>query len=111
MGCGSPHETSCAEVLSLIDIYIDDELEVTQHVIVATHLSECPPCAGNALVLQSVRAVVRRAARPGPAPGGLSTRVVAALRAVSITTGETDAQKRSSVTPGSNGGRTPNEED
>ena len=89
MGCGSPHETPCAEVLSLIDIYIDNELQAAEHVIVATHLKECPPCAGNAVVLQSVQAVVRRSARPGPAPGELSTRVVAALRAVSVTVHET----------------------
>jgi len=85
MECGSPHEIPCTQVLELIDVFIDDELEEAQHVIIATHVSECPPCAGQVTVLQAVQAVVRRSAASDKAPAGLHSRVVASLRAVSVT--------------------------
>ena len=45
MSCGNHHATPCTEVLSLVYVYIDDEIDSVQHVEVTTHLEECGPCA------------------------------------------------------------------
>ncbi len=61
MSCGNPHETACTEVLSLVYVYIDDEIDEVRRVQVTTHLQECPPCVTQFRIEERIRERVKRA--------------------------------------------------
>ena len=43
MSCGNHHDVPCVEVLSLMWVYIDNEIDDSHRVEVTVHLQECPP--------------------------------------------------------------------
>jgi len=61
MSCGRPHEVPCTQVLSLVYVYIDDEIDEVQRVQVTRHLGECGPCVEQFTIERRIRERVRSA--------------------------------------------------
>lgn len=76
MSCGKPHETPCTEVLSLIYVYLDDEIDEVRRVQITTHLGECPPCEEQFSIEVAFKRRIQQCCRSGPAPDDLRTRIV-----------------------------------
>jgi anti-sigma factor RsiW len=74
---------TCAAVVRRIPAFHDRELPVGDHIAVATHIQECPPCAKVLRELQSVGDALRAAAAPAPADDwtGLQPGVISRMRA------------------------------
>lgn len=85
MSCGGPHETPCSEVLSLVFLYIDNEIDEQREVTVSTHLRECPPCEGEYAIERRVRTLVQRGCRGEGAPEAVRQRIITEIRQISIT--------------------------
>jgi len=81
MSCGNHHATPCTEVLSLVYVYIDDEIDSVQHVEVTTHLEECGPCAEIVRVQRVIKARVKSSCERNEAPQSLRTSIVTSIRA------------------------------
>jgi hypothetical protein len=58
----STRAVSCAEVLALIQCYLDCECDAVDMVVIACHLDRCPGCARELLELRWIKAAVRRCA-------------------------------------------------
>lgn len=61
MSCGNPHAVPCTQVLSLVYVYIDDEIDEVQRLEITTHLGECPPCVEQFTIERRIRERVRSA--------------------------------------------------
>jgi mycothiol system anti-sigma-R factor len=81
MSCGNHHVTPCTEVLSLVYIYIDDEIDEVQRVDITTHLDECGPCAEIVRVERVIKARVKGSCGCTEAPETLRTSIVTSIRA------------------------------
>ena len=51
----------CQQILRDLEAYLDGELEVSLEQVVATHLSDCPPCMHRADFERRLRQLVARA--------------------------------------------------
>ncbi|HUD98882.1 MAG TPA: anti-sigma factor [Bryobacteraceae bacterium] len=71
---------TCAPARSLLEAYIDDELDAAQKAQVAGHLAACPSCAETHARLWELRGAVRSQAPYYRAPAGLGDRIRAGLR-------------------------------
>ena len=85
MSCGSPHDTSCAEVLDAVSAYLDGELDPAVLGQLQRHFEECAPCLKEAGVYQEVKVLVQRCCGNDQMPTEVRARVVARIRAVSVT--------------------------
>lgn len=84
MSCGRHHDTPCSEVLSLTYVFIDGEIDEEHRMLVATHLTECPPCEGHFSIERRVQAMVRRCCETAAAPDSVRQRIVTELRQVTV---------------------------
>lgn len=71
---------TCAEANSLLEPYLDDELDVAQKAEVAGHLASCASCAGRHAQLLELRTAIRTHAPYYRAPAGLRERVRFSVR-------------------------------
>ena len=85
MSCGNPHQVPCTQVLSLIYVYIDDEIDEVQRVEVTTHLGECPPCGEQFTIERRIRERVRSACGC-EVDAEVRARMVARIRSVTYRT-------------------------
>jgi anti-sigma factor RsiW len=69
------------EVRSLLDAYIDDELDLATGVAVEAHLRDCAECTAWLAERRSLLAQLHAAALRYPVPGNLGARIDARLRA------------------------------
>ena len=74
---------TCASVQRRLQAFHDRELPVAETIAVENHVTDCPPCASDLRVLQSVGDALRLAVRPGPADdwAGLQSGVISRMRA------------------------------
>ena len=79
MSCGRPHATPCTQVIASLSAYIDGEVEAEEYRLIALHMSECPPCEREELVVRRVQALVVRATSQTSAPDSLRTRIRATI--------------------------------
>lgn len=70
----------CADMGSLIDLYVGDELPEDLRSQVERHVLQCPQCAHQALTLQQTRAHLQEAMPRQEAPPALRERLAARLR-------------------------------
>ena len=82
MSCGNPHATPCTEVMSLLYVYIDNEIDEVHRIEVTTHLGECPPCVEQFAIEERIRQRVREACGC-EASEEVRTRIIARIRSVS----------------------------
>jgi len=66
--CVHPTETSCHEVLAVIQCYVDTECDVSTMLVVAAHVDCCHACAGELESLRWLKAAVRRCGGAAGAP-------------------------------------------
>ena len=85
MSCGNPHATPCTEVLSLLYVYIDEEIDEVHRIEVSAHLGECPPCVEHFTVERRLKERVREACQAEPVPEQVRSRIIASIQQVSIT--------------------------
>lgn len=74
---------TCAAVRRRLQAFYDRELPVRELISIEAHLHDCPPCARDLHVLQSVGAALRAAAAPAPSDDwtGLRSSVISRMRA------------------------------
>jgi mycothiol system anti-sigma-R factor len=81
MSCGQPHEVPCTTVLSLLYVYIDNEIDEVGRIQVTTHLAECSPCEGEFAAQISIHARIQRSCRvTDQAPVTLRSQIIAHIR-------------------------------
>jgi mycothiol system anti-sigma-R factor len=81
MGCGHPHEVPCTQVLSMMYIFIDDEIDEVGRIQVTTHLAECSPCEGEFTAQISIHARIQRSCRAtDQAPVNLRSQIISQIR-------------------------------
>ena len=71
---------TCLPAKSLLESYLDDELDATQRVQVAEHLASCSSCAGVHAQLLELRSGIRAHAPYYRAPAGLRERIQVSVR-------------------------------
>ena len=71
---------TCVPAKSLLESYLDDELDAAQRVQVAEHLASCSSCAGVHAQLLELRAGIRAHAQYYRAPAGLRERIQVSVR-------------------------------
>jgi anti-sigma factor RsiW len=71
---------TCVPAKSLLESYLDDELDAAQRVQVAEHLASCSSCAGVHAQLLELRAGIRTHAPYYRAPAGLRQRIQVSVR-------------------------------
>jgi anti-sigma factor RsiW len=71
---------TCAPVESLLEPYLDEELDGVQRVQVAEHLAGCSSCAERHARLLELRTAIRAHAPYYPAPAGLRERIRLSVR-------------------------------
>lgn len=69
----------CSEVLHRIFEYLDGELSSDDVGRIASHLSECGPCLEQHDIDRTLKAVVRRACVPEPAPATLRLSIMRSI--------------------------------
>jgi anti-sigma factor RsiW len=74
---------TCAAVRRRLQAFYDRELAVRELISIEAHLHDCPPCARDLHVLQSIGAALRAAAAPAPSDDwtGLRSSVISRMRA------------------------------
>lgn len=85
MSCGNAHAKPCNEVLSLVFLYIDDEIEESLRIEVSTHLDECSPCEGEYAIERRVRSLVQRCCRGDGAPDSVRESIITQIQQITIT--------------------------
>jgi anti-sigma factor (TIGR02949 family) len=73
--------TDCARILSLLDVYLDDEATAETNVMVQQHVERCEACARQLQWAHHLRASMRDLLRHDRAPASLHQRVGALLTA------------------------------
>jgi len=81
MSCGNHHDTPCVEVLSLMWVYLDQEIDEGHRIEITVHLQECPPCADHFTAEQLVQARLRRCCKEAATPQELRTSILAQIQA------------------------------
>ena len=71
---------TCVPTKSLLESYLDEELDAIQRVRVAEHLASCSSCAGVRAQLLELRAGIRAHAPYYRAPAGLRERIQVSVR-------------------------------
>jgi mycothiol system anti-sigma-R factor len=71
---------TCQSVRSLIEPYLDGELDAAQHAEIERHLSECPNCEATHGRLSDLRSDLRTLAPRYSAPGDLRARILSSVR-------------------------------
>lgn len=84
MSCGDAHETSCAEVLAEVYLFLDSECDDARRDLIRRHLDECGSCLQQFGIEQEVKALVARCCQE-TAPVGLRDRLRVHLRTVVVT--------------------------
>ncbi len=84
MSCGSPHSTSCSDVLEAVSAYLDGETTPIDRELIAQHIAECWPCLHEVDVYREVKVLIARACGGEQAPAEVRERVVHRIRTVSI---------------------------
>lgn len=69
----------CAEVRPLLELYADDELDVSRSLELEHHLETCSACAAQLKQVKALAHAVRDSGIYGSIPSGLSTRVRTAV--------------------------------
>lgn len=69
----------CSEVLHRIFEYLDGELNADEIGRIASHLNECGPCLEQHDIDRTLKAVVRRACAPEPAPATLRLSIMRSI--------------------------------
>jgi mycothiol system anti-sigma-R factor len=87
MSCGSPHETSCAEVIERVYVYLDNECDDELRQRIRVHLDECSPCLRQFGIESDVKALVARCCGSEHAPDGLRERVLARVEKIRVQLG------------------------
>ena len=82
MSCGNPHETSCAEVIEAVYLFLDGEIDEAHQEKIKTHLDECSPCLAQYGIEQEVKALVHRCCGSERASADLRAHVLARLATV-----------------------------
>ena len=80
MSCGNPHVTPCTEVLSLLYVYIDDEIDEVHRIEVTAHLGECPPCVEYFTVERRLKTRLRDACMAEQVPDQVRSRIIAQIQ-------------------------------
>jgi anti-sigma factor RsiW len=71
---------NCAPAKSLLEPYLDDELDASQRAQVAEHLAGCSACAEMHAQLLELRAAIRTHAPYYRSPAGLEDRIRVTVR-------------------------------
>lgn len=71
--------STCADVVALLEVYLDDETSPDTNALVQQHLDRCPSCAARLQSARHLRAEMRAALREDLAPAALHARVRATL--------------------------------
>jgi len=79
VSCGKPHQTPCADVLSSLFVYIDQEIDEQHRLEIVAHLAECAPCEGQYSAQLQIAARVRRT-HAIVAPVALRAAIIAQIR-------------------------------
>jgi hypothetical protein len=74
---------TCAAVRGRLPAFYDRELPIPDLIAIESHVSSCPPCAGELDDMREMGDVLRHAAAPGPADDwtGLQSGVISRMRA------------------------------
>lgn len=80
MSCGNPHQVPCVKVLSLMWVYLDNEIDGEPRHEIVHHLEECPPCADHFEAEEIIRTRIRQTRVTTTTPEGLRTRIVTQIR-------------------------------
>jgi anti-sigma factor (TIGR02949 family) len=75
--------SSCAQALSLLDDYLDGELQPSDTRLVRAHLAQCDACATELRRVKGEIETVREHLRQVATPPGLRGRLGAAIRELS----------------------------
>lgn len=67
--------STCADVIALLEVYLDDETSPDTNALVQQHLDRCPSCAARLQAARYLRAEMRAALREDRAPASLHARV------------------------------------
>ena len=84
MSCGDPHETSCAEVLDAVYLYLDGEQDTEHRDKIRIHLDECAPCLRQFGLEQAVKTLVARHCGRDHVPADLRERVLVRIQQVRV---------------------------
>lgn len=80
--CG---ESSCAEVLADLYVYLDNECDASAKARITAHLDDCGPCLRHYGIETEVKSMVARCCGGDVAPGTLRDKVLARLRDAGVT--------------------------
>ncbi|MFA7323953.1 MAG: mycothiol system anti-sigma-R factor [Candidatus Nanopelagicales bacterium] len=80
MSCGNPHQVPCVQVLSMVWVYLDDEVDGENRHEIIHHLEECPPCADQFEAERIIQTRIRRTSVTTATPEGLRTRIVTQIQ-------------------------------
>lgn len=58
----------CAEAIEELDAYLDGELPPDRLAELSQHLADCYPCADHVVLLEQLKALVRRGCRESAPP-------------------------------------------
>ena len=74
---------TCVAVRRRLPAFYDRELPIPDQIAIESHISGCPPCAGELEDIRQLGDVLRCAAAPGPADDwtGLQSGVISRMRA------------------------------
>lgn len=78
MSAAKPPAMPCADVMSSLFVYIDQEMDEQHRLEIVAHLAECVPCEGQYAVQVQIQARVRRTA-PLVAPPALRAAIIARI--------------------------------
>ena len=74
----------CSHAQSLLDTYLDQELDPSGRAKIAQHLDECGPCLREYGLEEVVKQLVYRCCRDDKAPTGLRVKVMARIQEIRI---------------------------
>ncbi len=98
MSCGNHHDLDCREILKALDSFLDGEDTALDRAAIAQHLEECGPCLQEHHLEQLVKARLARACGSEACSEAVRTRIVTAVRQVSLRADGTTVVARATYT-------------
>lgn len=89
MSCGEPHETDCSQVLAEVWLFLDNECDGEQRLVLAQHLDECAPCLAEYGLEEKLKKLLATKCGGEQAPAALRQQIRSAvLRQAEVTVAE-----------------------
>ncbi|MEY3277882.1 MAG: hypothetical protein RLZZ426_368 [Actinomycetota bacterium] len=82
--CLDPQGLTCAQVIDLVDQYLDVELSDDSCAVIDEHLKLCPKCQAHADLERTLKDSVQRCCQTDAAPEQLRARVMNALATTQV---------------------------